>query len=145
MDIQIGRGLDQYIFGLKESDVIQLLGNPDKISTEERDNRIVYYYNNVRSKFFFDIESDDKLISIETSNPNVYLFGKKIIGMHSAEIEELLNANGISVTEYESCWSFDDIFCEEIWMLFTFCYDRLKELEFSILNDEEDCLVWPEI
>lgn len=39
---------------------------------------------------------------------------------------------------------FEVIFCEKIWTVFCFEYDRVKSIEFSVLLDGKDNWMWPE-
>ena len=45
--------------------------------------------------------------------------------------------------EYNEYDFFDTIYCDEINSEFKFEFDRLYEIEFSVLIDENDNLVWP--
>ena len=45
MEIKIGIGLDNIVFGMSQEDVNSIFGIPDKISETEKINGIVYYYN----------------------------------------------------------------------------------------------------
>lgn len=143
MVIYLGCSLDDIFFGLAISDVIQLLGNPNKINEDEREGFIVYYYNKKMAKFYFSLEDHNKLYTIEVFHPDTYLWNQKVIGMRMSEIEELLKENSLYTEGVEDYDYFEAIFCREIWSVFCFEYDRLKSIEFSVLCDENNNLIWP--
>ncbi|EGW41880.1 hypothetical protein [Desulfosporosinus sp. OT] len=45
MEVTIGIGLDNVVFGMTQDDVKTLLGEPNKITDQELDFAIIYYYN----------------------------------------------------------------------------------------------------
>jgi len=144
IEIKIGIGLDNLIFGMSQEEVISTLGEPDKVNATEMDNVIVYYFNNELIKTKFDEEEDLKLYSIEVHNPEVLLFNKKVINHTKGEIESLLVSNGYTKFIYEDYDTFDTIFCEEIWTTFAFGFNRLRNIEFSPLFKDAENILWPE-
>lgn len=142
MVVYLGIGLDSFYFGLTISEIVHILGNPDKTNIDEREGFIVYYYNEKMTKFYFSSDSD-RLITIEVFHPDTYLWKQHIIGMKMNEVEELLIENNISMDPIEDYDFFEVIFCEKIWSVFCFEYGRLKSLEFSVLCDEEGNYIWP--
>lgn len=145
MEIKIGIGLDSIRFGLLQPELIKILGQPDKINNEEREDHVVLYFNNIMTKFYFNLDSQGKLCSIATINPEASLFGQSVIGLAKENIISLLQTNGVSSFDCEDYESFDTIFCEEIWSSFTFEFNRLREIEFSVLMDDSGNFEkWPE-
>ena len=86
---------------------------------------------------------ENRLSTIETKNPDAMLYNKKIIGLQKFQIENLLRQNDITIMQVEDYMSFCTIFCEEIWSTFEFKYDRLCSIDFSVLVDKNDKLIWP--
>lgn len=143
MKIIIGVGLDNIIFGLSQDEVKDILGKPDKVSETEKTDNIVYSYNYNLTKYKFDKDEDYRLETIETYNPEVILFGEKIVGMSKEQIKDLLIQNNYYNTEYEEYDFFETLFCENIWTTFQFNFDRLQSLEFSPLFKDENERIWP--
>ena len=145
--VELGIGLGQVFLGETISDVEKKLGAPDKINgeDEEREGHIVYYYNRLMVKFYFCIDYDNRLLAIETFHPETCLWNRKIIGMEKDELENLLDEQNVKEKCYEDYDSFDVIFCEEIWAIFCFCYDKLQSMEFSVVNDADGQWIWPEV
>lgn len=110
MVIYLGCSLDDIFFGLAISDVIQLLGNPNKINEDEREGFIVYYYNKKMAKFYFSLEDHNKLYTIEVFHPDAYLWNQKVIGMRRSEIEDGLWREYVSYQEKIRTWSLHPIF-----------------------------------
>ena len=130
INIKFGIGFESIVFGMVPSKVIQVLGSPDKINSDsdERDYYMVYYYNEIMTKLFFDLRYDYKLTSIYTSNPDTYVWNKKIISLKKSEIEYLLNTNDVLAKIYDDYDFFDTIFCEMIYSTFNFEYNKLKSV-----------------
>ena len=78
MEIKIGIGLDNLIFGMSQDEVKSILGVPDKINDE--DYAIVFYYNSKMIKVKFDKDEHLKLYSIEVVNQDARIFGKNLFG-----------------------------------------------------------------
>ncbi len=145
MEIKIGIGLDSIQFGLLQPELIKILGQPDKVNNEEREDHVVLYYNKIMTKFYFNLDSQGKLCSIATINPEIIFFERNVIGLEKEYIISLLKTNGVTSFDCEDYESFDSIFCEEIWSSFTFEFNRLREIEFSVLMDDSgDLEKWPE-
>jgi len=143
MEIKIGIGLDNIVFGIFQEDVINLLGEPDKISETEKVDGIVYYYNNQMIKIKFDLLENGKLYSFEVYNPKVTMFNREIINKEKNEILDLLKLNGYCDTVQEDYEFFETVFCKEVWSTFAFEFDRLTNIEFSPLSDTNDKTIWP--
>ena len=141
MEIKIGIGLDDIVFGMSQEEVKTIMGKPDKIS--ELDERIVYYFNVPLIKTAFDMTDDYKMYSIEVFNPETILFNKKVINETKSDIFGLLNSNGYYEIEGEEYDTFETLFCKDIWSTFMFEFNRLKSVEFSPLYGDDDKLIWP--
>ena len=145
LSVELGISLGEVFLGETIADLEMKLGVPDKINDEERDAHIVYYYNHLKAKFYFCSDYDNRLLAIQTFHPETCLWDRKIIGMGKAELENLLDEQKIKQKCYEDYESFDVIFCEEIWAIFCFCYDKLQSIEFSVVDDVDGQLVWPKV
>ncbi len=127
MEIKIGIGLDNLVFGMSQDEVKSILGIPDKINDE--DYAIVFYFNDNMLKAKFDKDEKLKLYSIEVVNRDARIFGKNLFGKSKEEITLILKSLGYSKIEYEDYDTFDTLFCEEIWTTFGFEFDRLHDIE----------------
>lgn len=143
MEIIIGRGLGSLVLGMSSRMVKNILGEPDRINTDERDGFVVYYYNKIMTRLFFCVDQEEILHTIDTYHKDTYLWDQKVIGKSMTEIEMLLKENNINTWEIEDYDFYEVIFCEEIWSIFCFEYDKLISIEFSIISDEDGNLIWP--
>lgn len=144
MEVNVGVGLDNLIFGMSQEEIKSILGEPNKINNDELDYGIVYYFNKEMITTKFDEEEGLKLYSIDVYNTDVILLKQKIIGKSIEDIKNILIKNGYSNFEYEDYHSFDILYCEEICATFMFEFNRLKSIEFSPLYINENDIAWPE-
>ena len=145
MEIKIGIGLDNLVFGMSQEDVKSIMGEPDKISETERENEIVYYFNDLLISATFDKNEDCRMYSIEVFNPKVFMFNQQIVNKDKNEILDLLKSNGYYEVKEEECDFVETIFCEETWSTFTFEFSKLRSIEISPLYANDDEIIWPSI
>ena len=143
MEIKIGRGLDNLIFGMTQDEVKSTLGQPNKINYCELDWGIVYYFNNKLLKTTFEEDYDLRLFTIEVFNSEVIFLNQRVIGQPKEKIEQLLNENGYSSFIYEDYDTFDTFFCESINATFYFEFDCLRSIMFSSLFSDDNIIAWP--
>lgn len=143
MEIIVGVGINNLIFGTPMDNIKVILGEPDKESKTERENGIVYTYNHHMTKFKFDQEDGYILSSIEVHNPEILMFSQYIIGKSKEEIEGLLKLHGFNDFEYEEYDYFENLYCEKMSATFQFVFNRLRSIEFSPLFNDEGNFVWP--
>ncbi|MDO5411668.1 MAG: hypothetical protein Q4F21_14695 [Lachnospiraceae bacterium] len=143
MIITFGVGIEEIKFGLVPSEVIEIWGEPDQIKEDEREDFVVYYYNEKMTKLYFYSEWGDKLVTIYITNPRLQVWNQKVIGTKKMQIERMLDENGIQSKVYDDYDMINSIFCEEIWSIFGFEYERLTTIEFSVLEDENGNGKWP--
>lgn len=142
MEIKIGIGLDNIIFGMTQEDIINILGSPDKMSETEISYGLVYSYNNKMIKLKFDRDEELRLTSIEVYCPGVKMFNQKIIGKTKDQIIGFLEEKHYKEPKYEEYDFFETLFYEEIWATFEFEFSKLRCIEFSPLL-ENDEIIWP--
>ena len=92
MEIKLKYGIDNLLFGMKEQDVIKILGKADTQYKDEEEN-VVFMYNANKLRLIFYKEEGYKLGYITTSEPTVKLFDTTIIGKNWSEIFPILEKN----------------------------------------------------
>ena len=129
----IDKGIDNLVFGMTIEEIVGVIGQPDKINTEELSDFMVYYYNNLFVKLYYYAKPRYTLKSIETYNKKTELFGHRIIGQPKYEVIKLLNSNNISSDELVlyDYGRFDTIFVDSFYMTFNFMFDKLVSVLFS--------------
>lgn len=145
MFVSLGVGMDSILFGMTVSEIVGLLGQPDKINLTERENSTVYYYNQLMTKLYFsEFNYKLKVYSIEVFNNSIEIFGRNVKSLSKMDIEYLLHQNKIHSFQYREYESLESIFCEEIMCSFVFRFDQLISVEFSALwKKEENARAWP--
>ena len=134
----MGVGMDSILFGMTVSEIVSLLGQPDKINLTERENSTVYYYNQLMIKLYFsEFNHKLKVYSIEVFNNSIEIFGRNIKFLSKMDIEYWLHQNKIHSFQYREYDSLESIFCEEIMCSFVFRFDQLISIEFSALWKKE--------
>lgn len=143
MNANIGVGYGKILFGMKENEIIQVLGDPDKI-IDAREDGIEYLYNSLKLKLFFGYEEDDRLYSIEVFDKDVTFLSYQIIGMPFEDFEKIMIAKGYNSCEHDDYAYFNTVYYEEINTTFTMEFDEIKSFEFSPLFEEDkDTIIWP--
>lgn len=169
MELKLGNGIGQLVFGMTISEVTAILGSPDKVlKDEDDDNQLLYFYNGYFLTLTFYNEEDDKLGYIRCANPDLTFEDKKIIHNHIANImtdvfvrliipahsyQNLYPSQNISCMSEEAVgdwdieeYSFCDIyFNEHFWLSLHVEYERVVRLELGcpFKNDEE--YDWPSL
>nr|WP_293294517.1 hypothetical protein [Allomuricauda sp.] len=81
MELKPQIGIDNIKFGMSQNEVIEILGDPDRIilDQDEKEQLILEFFK-MKLHLVFYLNGGAKLGSIRTSNPNVIFNGKRIIG-----------------------------------------------------------------
>ena len=143
MNIEIGKGLLNIKFGMKEDEIIQILGNPDKIINCREDGK-EYLYNRLKLKLFFSIEDDNRLYSIEVFNKSNTFLSTEVIGLTLEELLSFMAQNGYEkhdeIDEYDY---FDTIHFDDCNTSFTIEFNEITSFEFSPLFKDDE-IIWPQ-
>ncbi|MGG7034310.1 MAG: hypothetical protein ACI7YS_03840 [Flavobacterium sp.] len=140
MKINLTTGIDKLIFGMKQNDVTAIYGKPDR-NYKDEDENVILVYNKLKMRLTFYVEEDLKLGFIVTSNPDLELFGKKIIGQNIETVKKDLVSQKITKFEQEEFDTFENYFNEDNWIIFQTEYNEIVKIEVgaTIKNDE---FVW---
>ncbi|WP_210462582.1 MULTISPECIES: hypothetical protein [Rufibacter] len=146
-EIKLGYGIGDLHFGLSMDDVEEIMGEPEEVEESDEEDEFehkAWNYWDSGFSFYFDKEDDYRLSCIETANPNVTLFGKKIFEMSQQEVEDLFKQNGVQNVEKEkiennvTCLSYEremiDLYFEE---------GKLLAVNFGVHMDDNLEVLWP--
>ena len=146
MEVKIGLGLDDLLFGMSPGDVTAIMGRPDRIYETEAPDATVYDFNGPMIKTKHLNNENGRMYSIEVFNPNARMLDEMVIGKNKDVLLGLLRLNGcrdlVDIVQYDY-GSFDAVFCESIYCTLEFQFDRLIGIEFSPLLDKNDEPIWP--
>ena len=135
MKINPKNGIDQLLFGMKQKDVLALYGAPDK-QFEDEDNNSIFLYNEKKLRLTFYEDEDFRLGYIITSNPEVTLLDKKVIGRNVTELKQELP---FKTWEQEDFDSTENHFNESNWLILQSEFDVVIRIEIgAIINDSDE-------
>ncbi len=141
MKINPKTGIDKLVFGMLQKDVEEIYGKPDKISTDEDDNRILQY-NKQKIRLTFYEDEGFKLGYLITSNPEAVLFDKKIIGRPISDVQKELEAAGWAKWEKEEFDTLENYFNESNWTIFQAEFDEVVKVEVGAIINDKDEFEW---
>lgn len=137
MKINLKNGIDKLLFGMLQKDVIAIYGKPSK-SYKDEDENVIFLYNSQKLRLTFYVEEDLKLGYIVSSNENLSLYDKKIIGKDIATIKKDFVSNGLKNWEEESFDTYENYFNEDFWIIVQTEFGIAVKVELGaiIKNDE---------
>ena len=135
MKLNPKNGTDQLLFGMKQKDVIAIYGSPDK-HFEDDDNNIIFLYHATKLRLTFYEDEDFRLGYIITSNPEVILLDKKVIGRNITKLKQELP---FKTWEKEDFDSTENHFNERNWLILQSEFDVVIRVEIgAIINDNDE-------
>jgi hypothetical protein len=141
MKINLKNGIDKLIFGMKQKDVTALYGKPDRNYKDEDDN-VIFAYNALKSRLTFYKEEDFRLGYLVVSNPNLELFGNKVINRKISEVKKELAAKGVAKFTQEEFDTFENYFNEDNWIIFQTEFDEVVKVEIGAIINQKDEFDW---
>ena len=141
MEIKLKYGIDNLLFGMKEQDVIKILGKPDS-SYKDEDENVVFIYNSRKLRLTFYKEEDFRLGYMTTSNSMVKLFNTSLIGKNWSEVYPILEKNKIKYFESDTTEGILSYFNEENWLFFHVDYNEIVKIEVGAVFSDKDEFDW---
>ncbi len=142
MEIKLKYGIDNLLFGMKEQDVIKILGKPDS-SYKDEDENVVFIYNSRKLRLTFYKEEDFRLGYMTTSNSMVKLFNTSLIGKNWSEVYLILEKNKVKYFESDTTEGILSYFNEENWLFFHLDYNEIVKIELgAVFKEKEDDFDW---
>ncbi len=141
MKINLKNGIDKLVFGMKQSDVTALYGQPNSNYNDEDDN-IIFAYNAQKMRLTFYKEEDFKLGYIVASSQDLELFGIKIMGKNINDVQTDMAKNGIAKFTQEAFDTFENYFNEANWIIFQTEFDEVVKFEIGAIINEKDEFEW---
>jgi hypothetical protein len=142
MEIVIGVGIGNLLFGLTESRVRDLLGSEDKSYETDFGCRRLQFDDEML-ELSFEPDNDGLLGWIEVHKPEATLFGHKLLSQPKHRVLELLETELGQPSEYEDYGGFDTAFYEEQWLELHFRFGRLTNLNIGVLYGNDNEPLWP--
>ena len=147
-EIELGTGMGNIRFGYSMEQVKDVMGEPEEVEESDEEDEFEHKAWNYWQKgysFFFDREDDYRLSCIQTENPEVVLFGKKIFDLSGKEIKELLAKNGVTDFETEKLETGETRLSYEREMIDLYLEnDQLLAVNFGVFINDDLEVQWPE-
>lgn len=141
MELKLKYGIDNLLFGMKEQDVVKIIGKPDTQYKDEEDN-VVFIYNAKKCRFIFYKEEQFRLGYIVTAATDATLFGEKIMGKNWSFVQNILEKNKIKSFETDTVEGTISYFNEENWVFFHIDYNEIVKVELGAVFSDKDEFDW---
>ena len=139
MKLNPKNGIDSLLFGMKQKDVVERYGQPTK-QFEDEEGNVIYLYFDQRLRLTFYEEEEFRLGYIITSNPEVELLDKKLIG---AEVEVLKKELPFKSWEVERFDATENHFNESNWLILQSEFGTVIRVEVgALIDDVKDEFQW---
>jgi len=152
-DIKVGVGLGDIKFGISKEDLVKLIGEPTEKDTynasgeEEGYLTESWHYDEKEFSVSFDEEDNWRLTTIAVSSADFTLNGISVIGSTIDEALDLLKDTDLGDNELEDLS--DEIVSQKLISFIDsslnlwFEDDKLSEIQFGVLWEDEDTPKWP--
>ncbi|MBK0369180.1 hypothetical protein [Flavobacterium agrisoli] len=141
MKINLKFGIDPLVFGMKQNDVSNVLGKPDKNYKDEDDN-VIFVYNKHKMRLTFYQEEDLKLGYIVASSEALDVFGFKLIGRNITDVKKDLATKQITKFTQEEFDTFENYFNEENWFILQTEFNEVVKFELGAIINNKDEFDW---
>lgn len=141
MQVRLKFGIDQLLFGMKQNDVQERYGNPDKQFKDDDDN-VIFVYNTKQLRLTFYDDEDLRLGYIISSNSELTLFDKLVISSTMEEVKKQLELHQIKSWEIEEFDLTENHFNENNWLILQSEFGRITKVEIGAVIKNEDDFDW---
>ena len=131
-------GIDKLLFGMQQKDVEAIYGKPDK-EFKDDDENIIYLYNKEKLRLTFYEDESFKLGYIISSNPELLLMDKKVIGRNCIELKTELPFKSWEVEDFDST---ENHFNESNWLTLQSEFGQVIRVEIGAIINDNDELEW---
>ncbi len=135
MKINPKNGLDQLLFGMKQSHVEAIYGQPSKQFNDE-DGNLLYNYNVQKMTLTFYQDENFRLGYIACSNAELIILEEKIIGKNIETVKAILPFKSWVREDFDT---FENHFNESNWLILQTEFDDIVRVEIgAIINDNDE-------
>lgn len=137
-------GIDNIRFGLTQTEVLSLLGHPDKTFADpDEENEIFCQYNQYKLTLTFYLSENNRLGYIRCANPEITFNGNKILNLLVKKIQREVFPKLSQTWEIEYYDFFDTYFTEDYWLTLNVEYGEITDLEIGVPINSDDMYDWP--
>lgn len=138
MKVNPKNGLDELLFGMKQSHVESFYGKPNKQFKDEEGN-VIYVYNKEKLRLTFYEDENFRLGYIITANPAALLLNNSVIGRDLEEVKKELPFNSWEQEDFDST---ENHFNESNWLILQAEYGVIIRLELGAIIKDNDEFDW---
>ena len=146
MEIKPKTGFENIKFGMYRKDIINILGEPDRIITDEYDeNEQRLDWNYLKIRLTFQLDENDRLTYFTCKNPSLKFNGHKILGVEINKAKKEIFGSLIVDWEIENYELFNTHFNEKIWLTLHEEFGKVSEFELGVPFKNETEYDWPKL
>lgn len=138
MIINPKNGVDQLLFGMKQSHVEAIYGQPSK-QFKDDDGNVIYLYNDQKLRLTFYEDEAFRLGYIITSNTEATLLGTTVMGKNVTQIKNELPFKNWEEEDFDST---ENHFNESNWLILQAEYDTIIRVEIGAIIKDNDEFDW---
>lgn len=138
MIINPKNGVDQLLFGMKQTQVEAIYGQPSKQFKDE-DGNVIYLYNNQKLRLTFYEDEAFRLGYIITSNAEATLLGHAVMGKNVTQIKSELPFKSWEEEEFDST---ENHFNESNWLILQSEFEEIIRVEIGAIIKDNDEFDW---
>jgi len=133
MDIRPKIGFDNIKFGMFRKDILEILGNPDRLMTDEYDdNEQKLEWNKLKIRLTFQMDENDRLTYFVSKNPNLNYGGQRLIGVETEIVKNQIFSDLASEWEIGDYELFQTHFNEPNWLTLHSEFGEIHEIEMGV-------------
>jgi len=144
MEIKPKIGFDNIKYGMYRKDIIEILGKPNRVITDEDDKfEERLEWNELKIRLTFQLDKNDKFTYLTSKNENMKFRGKQIIGMDINDAKNILFSKVITEWEIDNYQFFETHFNEHFWLTLHSEFGKVVEFEMGVPFKNENEYNWP--
>lgn len=144
MEIKPKIGFDNIKYGMYRKDIIEILGKPNRVITDEDDKfEERLEWNELKIRLTFQLDKNDKFTYLTSKNENMKFRGKQIIGMDINDAKNILFSDLITEWEIDNYQFFETHFNENFWLTLHSEFGKVLEFEMGVPFKNENEYNWP--
>ncbi|MEF3078373.1 hypothetical protein [Winogradskyella poriferorum] len=144
MEIKPKIGFDKIKFGMFRNEIIEILGRPDRILTDEYDeNEQKLEWNKLKIRLTFQLDENDRLTYLVSKNPNLNYAGQRLIGIETEIAKNKILKELATQWEVENYDFFQTHFHEPNWLTLHSEFGEIDEIEMGVPFKNKNEYDWP--
>ena len=137
-------GINNLKFGMSRNEVIEILGKPDRVVTDEYDeNEEQLEWNELKLRLTFQLDENDRLTYFTSKNKDLEYNEQKVIGFDIQHVKDRTFSELINEWEIEEFELFQTHFDENNWLTLHSEFGEVCEFQMGVPFKNENEYDWP--